>query len=221
MVSLYLMSPSSLPPHFDHLRLRFRGQWSILFTRRKAWYAYSAVTSIDSFNRILVLGALFKFITNKSYLEWSYTAMALSLLISVACLMILLTSRIGAKGSVDLMYAVVIIPYITLFQLLIIIYGPDWSALIAATLVNIFEVRGAFTGVLNLHTLPSREATLTVTTFQVVLGSSFIGIASLVSWKLTSNPWPWLTLSCVTETLRIITLAVFIRLHRRESMARP
>lgn len=221
IVSLYLMSPSSLPPHFDHLRLRFRGQWSILFKRRKAWYAYSVVTCIDSFNRVLVLGALFKFIVNKSYLEWSYTAMALSLFISVAFLVFLLTSRIGAKGSVGLMYGVIIMPYITLFQLLIIVYGPDWSALIAATLINIFEVRGAFTGVLNLHTLPSREATLTVTTFQVVLGSIFIGVASLVSWKLTSNPWPWLTLSCVTETLRFITLAVFIRLHQKESMARP
>lgn len=221
IVALYLMSPSSLPPHFDHLKLRFRGQWPVLFKRRKAWYVYSISTFIDSFNRILAIGALFEFISNKTYLEWSYIASALTLVISVACLVMLLTSRLGAKGSVNLMYAIIAIPYINLFQLLILMYGPDWSALIAATVINVFNVRASFTGVLNLHTLPSREATVTVTTIQVILGSIAIGIASLVSWKLGRNPWPWLTICTITETLRLISMAGFIKLHQKESLAVP
>lgn len=221
MVSLYFLSPSSLPPHFDHLRLRFRGQWFTLFRKRKAWYAYSVTVFFDSFNKVLVLGALFEFISNQTYLEWSYISMAISLVISVACFAILLTSRIGAKGSVDLMYAIAIAPYIALFQMLIIVYGPDWSALIAATILNIFQVRCSLTGVLNLHTMPSREATLTVTTIQVMIGSIAIGISSLVGWKLARNPWPWLTLVSITETLRLLAVAGFIKLHKKESLAKP
>ena len=221
MVTLYFMSPTSLPPHFDHLRLRFRGQWSILSKKRKSWYAYSVTVFFDSFNRVLTLGALFEFITNRTYLVWSYTAMALSLVISVACMVILLTSRLGAKGSVGLMYAIVVIPYISLFQILIIAYGPDWSALIAATVLNAFEVRGSLTGVLNLQTMPSRETTLTVTTIQVMIGSIAIGISALVGWKLERKPWPWLTLCSITETLRLLAVATFVKLHQKESLAGP
>lgn len=221
MVSLYLMSPSSLPPHFDHLRLRFRGQWLTLFKRRKAWYAFTASVFIDSFNRILILGALFRFIVDKTYLEWTYIALALSLVVAVACSVVLLTSRVGAKGSIDLIYTIAIIPYITVFQMLIIVYGPDWSALIAATVLQVFQVRSSLLGVLNLHTMPSRETTLSVTTIQLMIGSISIGIASLLCWKLGRNPWLWLTLCAITETLRLFIVTIFIKLHRQESLVRP
>jgi len=221
MVSLYLLSPNSLPPHFDHLRLRFRGQWSTLFKRRKTWYVYSVTVFFDSFNKVLVLGALFEFVVNQTYLEWSYIAMAISLVIATACTTILLTSKVGAKGSVDLIYGISIAPFITLFQILIIAYGPDWSALIAATVLNIWQVRCGLTGILNLHTMPSRETTLTVTTVQVMTGSIAIGISSLLCWKLGRNPWQWVTLVTITEILRLIAVSGLIRLHQKESLAKP
>ena len=54
-----MLRRSPLPPHFAHMRLRLRGQASLLLRQRRAWLASLATTTLDSFGGGFILSAAF------------------------------------------------------------------------------------------------------------------------------------------------------------------
>lgn len=54
-----MLRRSPLPPHFAHMRLRLRGQASLLLRQRRAWLASLATTTLDSFGGGFILSSAF------------------------------------------------------------------------------------------------------------------------------------------------------------------
>jgi hypothetical protein len=109
-----------------------------------------------------------------------------------------------------------------LMQAALIVYCPDWAAIVAATVINVLSVRYSIKGLLSLHTMPSREIFLSVTTLQVMVGSIAVTVGAITNWKLQYNEqWLWMTVIAIAEGLRLLTCIPFIRSHAKENLARP
>lgn len=188
----------------------------------QAWLAFSTISTIDAFNLIFLLGAIFEFVEDDTIVYTSYILLAFTTGLSTAGAAFLLSTKFGARGSIKLFYAMALFPFMTLFQLLVIVYAPSWATLLAATILNAFSVRTQIMGVLSLHSLPSREVTLTVTNIQVILGSFAIALATIACWKLNKQQiWVWILISALFEIARLIAGIVFIGYHKKENLASP
>lgn len=216
----YFAAKGSLPPHFDHFRLRFKGQLRIL-ARRRAWIAFTGICFTDTFLTMMLLGAAIQYSSrNTIYTVGVIYPFSSAIFILLWCW--LLMSPIGSKLSLKLYYALSLFPLMPVAQMAVLCYsGPhsDWRY-IAASFMCVYVIRISVVGVLTLQTIPSRELLSAVTTLQVVVGSTAVASGAAFGYLL-STPWSWTATVGVIEAVRTCLVLLFIWLHRRENIATP
>jgi hypothetical protein len=221
---MYFVAPGSLPLHFTYYRLKFKGQFEILLKQRKAWIFFTLTCLCDAFALTLTMGCIFEYYeSEQSILYWSYNALALSSAVYIGLVCLLLLSKAGIRLGLSLYYGLAVLPGQALIQVLLIIYGNTSAApIVAASVLNFAVVRYSVVGILNLHTMPSRETTSLVTTLQMVVGSLAVGLGTVAAWQMDkSQAWLWITLAAVVEGIRLLVVVPFIRLHKKECLAGP
>jgi glycogen synthase len=223
--AMWLAAPASLPPHFAHLRLRWRGVAALL-ARRRAWPLASAVNLLDTFAYSLVLGAVFAFDGWKTpEASAAYWAAPLAGAAWVAAATAALQTRAAHRAGLAPLYALAALPGVVAAQMACVVFGSPAVLLAGATALAFSVCRSVFVGVLMLHTLPSREALAAVTALQVVLGSAGIAAGVAVGWTLphstSADAAAWLGVTLGYEAARGAFVAGFLRAHRRENIATP
>jgi hypothetical protein len=221
---MYLVAPGSLPSHFTYYRLKFKGQFEILLKQRKAWILFTATCFCDAFATTLVMACIFEFYqSQESIIYWSYNSLALSAVLYIGAVCLILTSKAGIRLGLPLYYTLAILPGQALAQILLVIYGKSSAApILACTVLNFAVVRYSVVGILNLHTMPSRETTSLVTTLQMIVGSIAVGVGTTAAWQLNSSQiWLWVTLAAVVEGVRLLVVIPFVKLHQKENLATP
>ena len=213
----------TLPPHFRHNRLNYRGQFKVMFQQRKTWMYFSLIAFLDSFMMTLILGCILEYLgSTPSYVTGAFVSLVGTTALYSVLAAWMICSPVGGILSVKLYYAMACFPLMALAQALIVVYCPSWATFIATTVVNVFSPRYNLIGLLNLHTIPSREMFLSVTTLQVMFGSIAVGLATLANWKLQFNDqWLWITLMAIAEGLRLVLCVPFVKSHKKENLARP
>ncbi|KAI8107086.1 hypothetical protein M9434_001731 [Picochlorum sp. BPE23] len=219
----FFRHPRTLPPHFSFKRLRYFGQFTVLLKQRKTWLYFSLLTFFDSYIFTVLLGSILEYLgDNTDYVRGAYMGLVGTTALYSVVAAILISSRFGGTLSIKLYYIILIGPCMGLMQAALIVYCPDWAAIVAATVINVLSVRYSIKGLLSLHTMPSREIFLSVTTLQVMVGSIAVTVGAITNWKLQYNEqWLWMTVIAIAEGLRLLTCIPFIRCHAKENLARP
>ena len=218
---IYFSYPKSLPPHFKYFRMRVTGQWKILVSQRKTWMVFSGMSFVDAFIITFLYGIIKvyngPFMESVALLGNEVTSALFLLLASY----ILGYSRHGILAGTRLYYSMLTSPFIGLVQCMAAIYATSWISCLIILGCNLCSIRYNIGGVLTLHTLPSRETLVFVTTFQVLIGSVAIYLACKCnSWIGDNKNLHILTMTSL-ECFRLVLSNSLCKKHSQENLARP
>ena len=166
----------------------------------------------------------------------------------------LLSVRPGQVRSLCIMRALAVLPGLLVVQAVLLTYGrahwpraPRTLLFVAALVPSVGTVRMHVTGLLQLHTLPSRETLSLAQSVQIFAGSVCIALGGLVGFALNSGcgrgcspvgypvgpaalpppggcrgcGWPFVVVISVLEAVRLALASLMLWLHKHENIAIP
>ena len=175
----------------------------------------------------------------------------------IAAVAALLSVRPGQVRSLGIMRGLAVLPGLLVLQIALLTYGrarwpdptpyPGALLFLAAVLPSVGTVRMHVTGLLQLHTLPSRETLSLAQSAQIFAGSACIALGGLAGFALNKGcgrgcspvgypvgpealfapggcrgcGWPFVVVVCVLETVRLALSSLMLWLHKHENIAIP
>ena len=174
--------------------------------------------------------------------------------VCIAAVAALLSVRPGQVRSLGIMRGLAVLPGLLVLQIALLTYGrahwpgdPCALLFLAAVLPSVGTVRMHVTGLLQLHTLPSRETLSLAQSAQIFAGSACIALGGLAGFALNKGcgrgctpvgypvgsaglpapggcrgcGWPFVVVVCVLEAVRLALSSLMLWLHKHENIAIP
>ena len=174
--------------------------------------------------------------------------------VAIAAVAALLSVRAGQVRSLGIMRGLAVLPGLLVLQTALLTYGravwpgdPKTLLVLAAVLPSVGTVRMHVTGLLQLHTLPSREMLALAQSAQIFAGSACIALGGLAGFALNKGcgrgcspiglpaghaelfapgscrgcGWPFVVVVSVLEAARLALSALKLWLHKHENIAIP
>ncbi|KAK9845225.1 hypothetical protein WJX81_000502 [Elliptochloris bilobata] len=243
-----------LSAHYTHFRLRLRSQLGLLLLHRRAWLAVTAMVALDSFCISFNTSYVYQMPDGQTLLFKYVCLMFATGAVAMAAVAALLSVRLGQVRSLGIMRGLALLPGLLAVQAALLTYGrarwpdPAHNVLVVAAVVPAMGVvRMHITGLLQLHTLPSRETLSLAQSAQIFAGSVCIALGGLVGFAVNSGcgrgcspvgfpagpagftlsggcrgcGWPFVLLVSVFEALRLALGVLMLWLHKHENIAVP